>query len=176
VSTTLSKGWFLADSGRPCRRMVQTHGDESSRAPSDFRHPRERRAGLPSLRFPTTVLLRAGGRASRAVDDFPRLCRRLPSPARAEGTESRTSFLRRGLPKKQRRAPTRHRLEHLLVTDSVRGSMESAPARRTSRRHDRRFATREGHERCDRIEMLSVVHHSFARVRITPRHARVEPG
>lgn len=63
-----------------------------------------------------------------------------------------------------------------MVTDSVRESMENALARRTSRRHDRRFATREGHERCDRIEMLSVVHHSFARVRITPRHARVEPG
>jgi len=75
-----------------------------------------------------------------------------------------------------RRAPTRLRLEHLLVTDSVRGSLESAPTRRTSRRHDRRFASREGHERCDRIEMLSVVHHSFARVRIAPRHARVEPG
>jgi hypothetical protein len=75
-----------------------------------------------------------------------------------------------------RRAPTRLRLEHLLVTDSVRGSLESAPTRRTSRRHDRRFASREGHERCDRIEMLSIVHHSFARVRITPRHARVEPG
>jgi hypothetical protein len=75
-----------------------------------------------------------------------------------------------------RRAPTRLRLEHLLVTDSVRGSLESAPARRTSRRRDRRFASREGHERCDRIEMLSIVHHSFARVRITPRHARVEPG
>jgi hypothetical protein len=29
---------------------------------------------------------------------------------------------------------------------------------------------------CDRIEMLSVVHHSFARVRIAPRHARVEPA
>jgi hypothetical protein len=75
-----------------------------------------------------------------------------------------------------RRAPTRLLLEHLLVTDSVHGSLESAPARRTSRRHDRRFASREGHERCDRIEMLSVAHHSFARVRITPRHARVEPG
>jgi len=44
VSTTLSKGWFLADSGRPCRRTVQTCDDESPQAPSDFRHPGERRA------------------------------------------------------------------------------------------------------------------------------------
>jgi hypothetical protein len=100
VSTTLSKGRFLADSGRPCRRMVQTHDDESSQAPGEFHHPGERRAGLPSLRFPTSVLLRAGGRASRAVDDFPRPCGRLPSPARAESPESRTSVL----PKKDREA------------------------------------------------------------------------
>ena len=48
-----------------------------------------------------------------------------------------------------RRAPTRLRLEHLLVTDPVRESLESAPTRRTSRRHDRRFASREGHERAN---------------------------
>jgi len=76
----------------------------------------------------------------------------------------------------ERRAPTRRRLEHLLVTGCTRRSLESAPTRRTSRRHARRFAPREGHERCERIEMLSIVHHSFARVRIAPRHARVEPG
>jgi hypothetical protein len=105
VSTTHSKGRFLADSGRPCRRTVQANDDESSRAPGDFHHPGERRAGLPSLRFPTTALLRAGGRASRAGDDFPRLCRRLPSSARAERTESRTSFLRRGASEEARGEP-----------------------------------------------------------------------
>lgn len=111
-----------------------------------------------------------GGRASRAVDDFPHPCGWLPSPARAEGTESRRF---RWL---ERKSPNSTRLEHLLVTDCVRGSLESPSTRPTSRRHDRRFVAREGHERCDRIEMLSVVHHSFARVRIAPRHARVEPG
>jgi hypothetical protein len=96
VSTTHSKGRFLADAGRPCRRTVQTHDDESPRAPGDFHHPGERRAGLPSLRFPTSVLLRAGGRASRAGDDFPHPCGWLPSSARAESTEWRNSSLRKG--------------------------------------------------------------------------------
>lgn len=171
VSTTHSKGRFLADSGRPCRRTVQTYDDESPRAPGDFHHPRERRAGLPSLRFPTSVLLRAGGRASRAGDDFPHPCGWLPSSARAESTEWRNS----SLPKEEEspystlsRASLGHRLRAKEFGE--RSHATNQPKIRPTFRVPRRIRT------CERIEMLSVVHHSFARVRIAPRHARVEPA
>jgi len=132
-------------SGWPCRAHGQSCGDESLQDPDDFRHREERRTGLPSLRFPTSVLLRAGGRASRAVDDFSRPCERLSSSPRAESPESRDSSCFLG----KEESPYSTRLEHLLVTDCVRRSLESTPTRPTSRRHDRRFAPREGHERAN---------------------------
>lgn len=72
-------------------------------------------------------------------------------------------------------SPYSLRLEHLLVTDCAPGSLEGTPLRRTGRRLARRSAPREGKRMCERIEMLFIVLHSFARVRIAPRHARVDP-
>lgn len=126
---------------------------------------------MPSLRFPTSVLLRAGGRASRAVDDFRRPCGRLSSSARAERTESRSpaDWKKEESPySTPSRASLGHRLHAWEFGERSRAANQ--PKTRPTFRSPRRART------CERIEMLSVVHHSFARVRIAPRHARVEPG
>jgi hypothetical protein len=86
---------------------------------------------------------RAGERAVR-VTTFPILA---DGFHRRHGPRAPSGGIRRSV--RRTRAPTRHCLEHLLVTGCVRRSMESAPTRRTSRRHDRRFASREGHERAN---------------------------
>jgi hypothetical protein len=165
-----SKGRFLAaPAGRAGARS--TPWRRIAAGPNDFRHPRERRlVAVAPVLVPRHPLRSAdeSERASRAGDESPVLANglsrrhgpRAPSRGSSQDEESPHST--------QSRASLGHRC--------ARGSLESAPARRTSRRHARRFAPREGNERCERIEMLSIVHHSFARMRIAPRHARVEPG
>jgi len=176
VSTTHTKGWCLADSGRPCRRTVQTWSEGSLQVPSDFRHPGERRAvAVAPVPDSCRVLrLQLGGRASRAVDESPRPCERLSSSARAEHTESRKPSLLRG--RRRGESPhstqTRASLGHRLRATGF-GELPAA----TNQPKTRLMVRAPRRERaCKRIEMLSIVHHSFARVRIAPRHARVEPA
>jgi len=167
-----SKGWFLASPAWPRRRTVSPAATNRCRP-----HPTyvawENDGEFPVAPVlvcrPLLAELPTGAR-ERAVPVTS------PPPLRAAclvgtGREPRVedSSVKEVIPHStQSRASLGHRC--------VRGSLDSAPARRTSRRHARRFAPREGSERCERIEMLSIVHHPFARVRIAPRHARVEPG
>jgi len=148
VSTTHSKGWCLADSGRPCRRTVQTSGEKSPPAPNDFRHPGERRtfAVAPVPDIDGFLRLPMGGRASRAVDDFHRPCGWLPSSARAESTESRMPlppFHGKEMGESPYSTTPRASLGHRSTTWEF-GERSHATTRR---RLARRFAPREGYER-----------------------------
>jgi len=175
VSTTLSKGRFLASSGRPCGRTVCPAATNRRRTQLTFvtwKNDGWFSVAPVLVHRPSLRSADESERASRAVDDFPRSCERLPSPARAESPESKI------LPSLKKReespysTPSRASLGHRLRAQEFgeRSQATNQPKTRPMFRAPRRVRT------CERIEMLSIVHHSFARVRIAPRHARVEPG
>lgn len=120
-----SKGRFLAAPVGPAGAWSIPRRSKSPRSPDDFRHPRERRVSprRSGSRSSTFLAERRRGRESEpCVRRLHRSCERLASPARAESPESRSPS---SVKERKTRAPTRRRLEHLLVTDRVRESLES---------------------------------------------------
>lgn len=171
--------------GGPCRRTVRPVA-MTRRGPRRLSSPRERRVGFPSLRFsfldvPCGAPTRARERAVPSTS-LPALASGTSPPLlRAAslvgtGREPRVEDSSPGPEGWMRRSPystpSRASLGHRLCAWEFgeRSRATNQPKTRPTFRAPRRERA------CERIEMLFIVHHSFARVRIAPRHARMEPA
>jgi len=162
--------------GGPCRRTVRSVA-MSRRGPRRLSSPRERRVSSrrSGSRSSTFLAERRRGRESEPCQvTSPPLLR--AASLVGTGREPRVEDSSPGPEGWRWRSPystpSRASLGHRLCAWEFgeRSRATNQPKTRPTFRAPRRERA------CERIEMLFIVHHSFARVRIAPRHARMEPA